>query len=302
MKLPRPGFRVALLATAASLLTIWVTRRPSNDREWIPEQAVLPSVRLEGPIVHLSGVRNFAYTGPDRFTPSYVERRYDLDQLTDLWFVLTPFAKSWRGPAHSFLTFGFADSQFVAISVEARKEPGETYNPLWGMLRRYELMYVIGDERDLIGQRAAFQRYPVYLYPVKAPREQIRALFVAMLERAEGLRHRPEFYHTLTSNCTSNIVDQVNRIVPDAIPASWKTVFPGDIDEVGVRLGLIDTKLPVEAARERYRINDVARRFIDDPAFSLRIRRQGESSAIGSRQAVSPQLPARPASRPPHAP
>jgi hypothetical protein len=264
--------RLALPVLAGTVMGMCAVRRPSNQRTWVSEQAVLPRIRFEGSTVHIDSLRNFRYTAADSFTVDYDSRSYDLDRLTGVWFVLTPFAKSWRGPAHSFLTFGFGDSQFVAISVEARKEPGERYGPLSGMLRKYELMYVIGDERDLIGQRAAFQEYPVYLYPVAARPEKIRELFVAMLERANRLRQQPEFYHTLTNNCTSNIVDQVNRIVPDAVPASWKTVFPGYIDEVGLRLGLIDSRLEIAGARERYRINQAARRAITAPDFSHRIR------------------------------
>jgi hypothetical protein len=267
-----PALRLSLVLLTGVALAIWVTRHPSNGRTWIPEQTVLPKVRFYGSIAHVSHVRDFVYTAAGEFTPGYTKRDYDLNRLTDVWFVLTPFAKSWRGPAHSFLTFGFSDSQFVSISVEARKEPGEHYDPLSGILRRYELMYVIGEERDLIGQRAAFERYPVYLYPIRASPQQIRELFVSMLQRAERLRTHPEFYNTLTSNCTSNVVRHVNQIAPGTIPASWKTVFPGYIDEVGVRLGLIDTRLPVEAARERYRINDAARRWIRDSSFSVRIR------------------------------
>ena len=249
----------------------WALQRPSHAREWIPEQAVLPAIRIEGDSVLIEGFRSFIYTAIGHYTSGYDTRRLDLNQLTGVWFVLTPFAKSWRGPAHSFVTFGFADSQYVAISVEARKEPGESYGPVSGALRRYELMYVIGDERDLIGQRV-LQDSPVYLYPIQAPLDRIRELFVAMLERAEALRQQPEFYNTLINNCTSNLVDHVNRIVPGAIPPGWKTVLPGYIDEVGMRLGLIDTRLALEAARERFRINEAGRRHLRDPGFSLRIR------------------------------
>jgi hypothetical protein len=258
----------ALLAAGAAL---WATRTPSHERSWIPEQAVLPAMQRIGDTVVIEGFRNFRYLTADSFVAGYDRRAFDLNRLASVWFVLTPFAKAWRGPAHSFLSFGFSDSQYVAISVEARKEPGERYGPLSGMLRRFELMYVIGDERDLIGQRV-LQEYPVYLYPVQASREKMAELFLAMLERAQALRTTPEFYHTLTNNCTSNIVDHVNRIAPGTIPPGWKTVLPGYIDEVGMRLGLIQTGLDPERARERYRINDAGRRYLGDPAFSLRIR------------------------------
>ena len=240
----------------------------------------MPEIEIRGHLAHVKGVRNFTYSGPGRFTPGYAERTYDLDQLTAVWFVLTPFAKAWRGPAHSFVTFGFADSQFVSISVEARKEPGETYDLFTGLARQFELMYVIGEERDLIGQRAAFQDYPVYLYPIRARPEQVRAMFVGMLERARALRTHPEFYNTATNNCTSNVVRHVNEIAPGAVPGGIRTILPGYSDAVAHELGLIDTRLDLDAARERFRINERARRWIDDPAFSLRIRDTVAAPAI----------------------
>ena len=271
MSFSRRRAALALVLLTGIGTAVWATRRPSHAREWIPEQTILPAIRIARDSVLIEGFRSFSYTAIDQYTPGYDTRRLDLNQLTGVWFVLTPFAKSWRGPAHSFVTFGFADSQYVAISVEARKEPGEKYGPLSGALRRYELMYVIGDEQDLIGQRV-LQDYPVYLYPIQAPRERIRDLFVSMLERAEALRQQPEFYNTLINNCTSNLVDHVNRIVPGTIPPGWRTILPGYIDEVGMRLGLIDTRLELEAARERFRINEVGRRHLADPGFSRYIR------------------------------
>ena len=250
----------------------WVSIRPTHDREWLAEQSVLPRAEFEGSIVRLSGVRSNTYTARTVFTSSWTERRLDLDKLNSAWFVLTPFSTGWRGPAHSVVTFGFADSQFVAISVEARREPGEDYGVLAGLFKRYELIYVVGDERDLIGQRAAYDSTDVYLYPIRATPERIRAVFVEMLERVNALHETPEFYNTLTNNCTSNLIRHVNQVTPGRVPAGWKTIVPGYSDEVAHRLGLIDTELSVAQARSRYRINDLARRFIFDSLFSLRIR------------------------------
>jgi hypothetical protein len=139
-------------------------------------------------------------------------------------------------------------------------------------------MYVVGDERDLVGQRAAFDDDRVYLYPIRAKPERMREMFLAMLERANRLRERPEFYNTLTNNCTSNVVAHVNQIAPKTVPAGIKTILPGYTDEIAFRLGLIATELDLPHARERYLINDRARRFITDSSFSVRIRESGASS------------------------
>ena len=227
---------------------------------------------LRGDSVYVSRVRNFSYTAEEAFTVAYDDRRYDLNKLESVWFIVTPFSKRWRGPAHTFVSFGFADSQYVAISVEARREPGETYGPLTGLFRQFELIYIVGDERDLIGSRAVYGGYDVYLYPIRASRERIRALFLEMVARSNALATRPEFYNTLTNNCTSNVVDHVNHIVPRAVPHGIKTILPGYADEVAYSLGLIDNSISLDEARRRYRVNDQARQFAAAPDFSLRIR------------------------------
>jgi hypothetical protein len=263
---------IGLVLVGAAVIMAWTSIEPRGDRRWIPEQGRLPVSSVEGRTVRISNVRNFHYVARGDFTPSYDSRTYDLDKLQSVWYVLTPFSDRWRGPAHSFVSFGFADSQFVSISVEARREPGETYDAVKGLFKRFELMYVIGDERDLIGQRAAYSTDRVYLYPIKAKPEKMREMFLAMLERANKLRAEPEFYNTLTNNCTSNVVAHVNQVAPKTVPGGLKTILPGYTDEVAHRLGLIDTKLDLEQTRARYLINERARRFIRDSAFSFAIR------------------------------
>jgi hypothetical protein len=269
--------RYALIALVLGVAIVvtgwgWASVDPRSDRTWIAEHAVLPQATIDGPRVRIQNVRSFTYTGRNDFTPRYVDRSYDLDKLVSVWYVLTPFSREWRGPAHSFVSFGFADSQFVAISVEARREPGETYDAVKGLFKRFELMYVVGDEHDLIGQRAAFGDDRVYLYPIRTTPEKMREMFLSMLERANTLRERPEFYNTLTNNCTSNVVSHVNQVSPKKVPSGIKTILPGYTDEVAFRLGLIDTELALDQTRERYLVNARVRQFINDPAFSLRIR------------------------------
>jgi hypothetical protein len=279
---PRTRTYVLIGVVLGSALAVigWTAVRPRGDRTWTPEQAVLPEASIAGHIVRVHNLRDFTYSARHDFTAKYADRRYDLDKLVSVWYVLTPFSTQWRGPAHSFVSFGFADSQFVAISVEARREPGETYDALTGLFKRFELMYVVGDERDLIGQRAAFGTDQVYLYPIRAKPQKIREMFVAMLERANHLRDHPEFYNTLTNNCTSNVVAHVNQIAPKTVPAGFKTIIPGYTDEVALKIGLIDTDLDLEHARGRFLINGRAKQFINDPTFSFRIR---ESIAPGPR-------------------
>ena len=247
-------------------------RRPSNQRVWVPEQARMPHVRFVGDSVYIANVRDFRWRADSSHVAGWEDRSYDLRRLRRAYFVLSPFARSWQGPAHTFLSFEFDDGTFLALSVEARREAGEEYSALRGALRAYELLYVVGEERDLIGLRAVMWRDPVYVYPVRATPEQVRLLLLRLLERAQRLETQPEFYNTITSNCATNLVDAVNAIAPHRISSSWVLVVPGYSDALADRLGLLDTKLPLAEARRRFRVNARARVAADAPDFSARIR------------------------------
>ena len=272
-RLPRLRWIVAavvlLPVLAYGLLVVLV--QPSNDREWTPDQARLATASFVGDSVHIENVRNAVYRSVSDYDVRWERRSYDLRALETVWFVVEPFSKV-RGPAHTFLSFGFGDSTFVSISVELRKEAGESFHPLPGMLRQYELQYVVGDERDLIGLRANHRHDSVFVYPVRTTPEKKRELFVAMLERANRLAEHPEFYNTLWSSCTTNIVSHINDISPKRVPFSFKVLLPAYSDELAYDLGLLDTELPRDAFRQPHLINARAAAFADRADFSWGIR------------------------------
>jgi hypothetical protein len=263
----------ALVLTAVVLAFLLFGPEPSNNRDWTPDQARLPWAELAGHRVEVHNVRNARYRSPEDYDIAWEDRSYDLDRLRSAWFVVEPFeSQDWEGPAHTLMSFGFAGGDYLAISVEIRKEKREEFSPWKGLLRQYEVMYVVGDERDLIQLRTNHRRDPVYLYPVRAPRERIEQMFVSMLRRANHLRQEPEHYNTLTNTCTTNIVRHVNELVPGRVPWSYKTLLPGYSDELAYELGLIDTQLPFPAAKHHFRIDDDALRAAGRDDFSRRIR------------------------------
>lgn len=267
--------RRILLVIAALLilgyLLLMLLLRPSNDRDWSPDQQRLATAEFSGEIVQVHNVRNTHYRSTTDFDVHWEERSYDLRRLESVWYVVEPFA-TWRGPAHTFLSFGFDDGRYLSISVEIRKERGESFSPLRGLLRQYELTYIVGDERDLIGLRANHRHDDVHLYPMRTTPKAARELFIAMLERANALAKKPEFYNTLTNTCTSNIVDHVNLIAAEPIPFSYKTLLPAYSDELAFDLGLIQTELPRDQFRAAFQINELAREHADSPSFSEAIR------------------------------
>ena len=270
----RIGPRITALAAALALLPflyVHLFERPSMARDWSPDQSIVPRATFSGDTVVIADVRNSSYSSESEYKIRHETRSYDLRKLDSVWFVVERFGDT-PGIAHTFLSFGFG-GEYVAISVEIRKERGETFSPLRGLLRQYELMYVVGDERDIIGLRTNYRRDPVYLYPANTTPDKMRRVFVEMLERANKLADEPEFYNTLTNNCTTNIVRHVNTI-SQRIPFSYKVILPAYSDELAYEVGLIPTDKPFETVQAAHRIDGIAQRHGVDSGFSRIIRQQ----------------------------
>ena len=273
LTLPRWRWRAlaAYLLLFAVLLSAWNTMRPSNDRDWQPEVAVLPYATIDGDLVSMHNVRNFDYRSETDFTPAYYDKIYDLKQL-DSVDLLTSY---WMGPAiaHLFLSFGFGKDH-LAISVEARKTRDEGYSSLKGFFRQYELIYVVGDERDLIRVRTNYRKDPpeeVYLYRLKGSAGDARRLFLAYVQNINALKEQPEFYNTLSSNCAGTIWINA-RINPDHLPYSWKILLSGHAPEYLYESGRLDTSRPFPELQRRSRINSLAQAADKAEDFSERIR------------------------------
>jgi hypothetical protein len=147
------------------------------------------------------------------------------------------------GPAiaHVFLSFVFADGQNLAVSIETRKEQGEGYSTLKGFFRQYELFYVVADERDVIGLRTNYRKDPpedVYLYSIEGSIDNARRLFLEYMNQINRLHEKPEFYNTLTTNCTTQIWTST-RVNPHGVPMSWKILASGYVPQYLYEQGMI---------------------------------------------------------------
>lgn len=264
----------SILAILAILSASWFSIRPSGDRDWAADQARSAIATFRDSTVTIDNVRHFDHcpAGGVGAIERWERRSYDLRDLRGVWLALSVFGRGWRGPAHPFLSFEFGDTSFVAVSVEARRERGESYSIPKGMLKRFELMYVFADERDIIRLRVLCRDDLVYLYPVAASPDKARRLFVEIVESANRLREHPEFYNTIWNNCTTTILEHVNAVTTRKIPWGAFTFLPGYSDEEALSYGLIDAAGTIDEVRARFEVNERVRRFADRPDFSAAIR------------------------------
>jgi hypothetical protein len=258
-----------LIVLFLGVVVWWSSIRPSHDREWRPEVAMMPRAVIDGDRVRLTGVRNFEYRTRNDFTVHYEEREVWLSHLAALDFYVSYFSE---GPiAHTFLSFIFDNAPPLSISIETRPEVGEGFAPIASLFKQFELIYVVGDERDLVGVRTNHRREAVYLYHLNTSADDARRLLLVYLTRINELADRPEFYHLLTNSCTINIFRYANaagRVGRFDI----RHLLNGLVDSYLYHSGRVDTTLPFDELRRRSRINDAAQAADGAPDFSQRIR------------------------------
>ena len=269
---PRRGEALVIyLVVFGLLVSLWLRIPASNDRDWQPEVAVTPYATISGDRVTIHGVRNFRYRTENDFDARWEDRTYNLSDLDSADLI----AVYWAGKAiaHIMISFGFRGKDYVALSIETRKEKGESYSTVAGFFRQYELYYVVADERDVIRVRTTYRdpQEDVYIYRLRTGVENIRRVFMDYLRTINELHDRPRFYNTLTTNCTTNVLMH-SRVNPGSPPMSWKVLLSGYVPDYVYELGKLDTTHSFADLERLSRVNDRAHAADRDPAFSIRIR------------------------------
>jgi hypothetical protein len=260
---------VVFMVLFLGVVAWWLAISPSHDRPWRPEVAVMPRATIDGDRVRLTGVRNFDYRSLNDFTVRYEDREVQLSHLTGLDFFVSYWSEGLVG--HTFLSFIFDNAPPLAISIETRPEMGEDFDPVGSLFKKFELIYVVGDERDLVRVRTNYRNETVYLYRLNSSLDNVRRLLMVYLERIDELADRPEFYHLLSNSCTINIIRYANA-AGRAGRFDIRHVLNGLIDNYLYYSGRLDTTLPFDELRRRSRINEAAQAADDAPDFSERIR------------------------------
>jgi len=262
---------IAIFAALFLGVLVWfISIKPFYDRSWRSEVVVMSRAIIDGDHVRIIGVRNFEYRSRDDFTLCYEEREVSVSHLTSLDFYLS----FWReGPiGHTFLSFNFDNAPPISISIETRPEVGEGFQPIASLFKQFELIYVVGDERDLVRVRTNYRNEDVFLYRLRTSPEVARRLFLVYLDRINELADQPEFYHLFSNSCTINIVRYAN-LAGRVGRLDIRHILNGWSDRYLYDAGALDTSLPFEELRRRSHINEAAQAAGNAKDFSERIRK-----------------------------
>ena len=243
------------------------------DREWVDDCAHLTTAKIKGSKIELKNIRDFHWKSKREHNNKWIDGKFDLEKIRDVWYIVDHFHPKIKAMAHTMLSFEFEDGRFISFSFEARREIGERFHPWDGMWKAYELYLLVSTESDALHLRTNIRKNKVHLFRAQTPPGKDKALFVALCNRINELAESPEWYHTITTTCTTSIVDQVNLITPGRIPKMWRTLLPGYSAKAAWKLKLIEDWGGLDATLVASHIDEIPKNWNEKESYSMHIRR-----------------------------
>lgn len=257
-------------------VAVFILRQPSHDRDWEFGFERLPSVTVDAGVLSVRDLRDYRLGQDGVVRPGFVNRTLRLGDIERAWFLVEPFPalpiQGFKGVAHTYFAFDVRGQPPITVSIEARRERGETFSVGSGLLNEFELMYIWATEEDTTIKRVLDQGNDVYMFPLLISGESVVRLVERLAATTAELERKPRFYNSFTSNCTSELALAANSVRPGAIPVSVAWWLPGySVDQL-YALGYIPHDRPLEEIRSRYYISDIVRQSHAEPGFSARLR------------------------------
>ena len=250
----------------------WLSIRPTNDRNWNPDDANTAYAEVNRDRVTIQNVRNCDYRTELDYTCAWETRSYNLANLRGADVFITWWGSPWI--AHPIVSFDFGDQGHVAMSIETRETVGQSYSAIRGFFRQYALAYIVSDERDVIRLRTNYRRdEEVYLFRTTVDPPLARKIFLDYLQRVNELHARPEWYNALTNNCTTNIAVSIAEARDVRVRHDWRILLNGKMDEMLYeRNGFVTDGQSLPELKKQAHINTAAKAADGSPDFSKLIR------------------------------
>ena len=248
---------LGVIALCAAVTGWWLTLEPSNERNWEPDVSFTPYAEIDGDNITIHGVRDCDYRTELDYTPHWNTRTVQLSKLTGVDIFICYWGSPWI--AHPFLSFQFEDQNPICMSIETRKEVGESYSALLGFFRQFELIYIVAEERDLVRVRTQYRvNEDAYLFRTTVSTERARAIFLDYLKTLNAMHENAVWYNALTTNCTTGVRMHAVATTKNPKPWDWRILLPGKSDELLYMRGVLDSAVPLAELKERGHVNDAA--------------------------------------------
>ena len=144
--------------------------------------------------------------------------------IKDIYLIKQPFPPEALA-AHSLLLFTFDpggltdaggnEAYGLVLSIEARQKVGQAYNPLAGMKNTYNIIWTLSTWEDYARRSVKVMNKRLIPYKLAGFSMPQKSWLVRETLRQAGVNRDGEFYHTVTNNCTNNLLILMNRALPE---------------------------------------------------------------------------------------
>lgn len=275
---PRGRARLAASIMVVAVAVWYFTIFPSNDRVWAPGFSKLATATINGDLVTIHNYRLLEPSPDGTMEEKYVDQTFDLREL-----VRGDLIMSYWGPteiAHALVCFEFSDGRYPAMSIEVRRRATQkNFDMISSLFRNFELIYVVGNERALIGGGILDDHHRIFLYRTDNSTERLRKLFLIYANKLNSLAAHPEWYNAITDNCTTGIYLKMRELTPKP-PFSIDILLNGYLPERIYEHGGLDRSMPFEQLNRLCDIKDIGRKVYRAPDFSRLIREHVPAPAV----------------------
>ncbi|MEG0024541.1 MAG: DUF4105 domain-containing protein [Akkermansia sp.] len=209
----------------------------NDEHTWQTPWSQSPIIERNGAKIIIKNIRDFSYKTPENYQVSYVNEEYDPNELVSLDFAVS----HWNGIqaiAHTMLSFGFKDGRYLALSMETRLPQGINQGGLPGLFKQYNLICLLAKEEDIFALRSNHRKEKLRLFRLNLTPQQIRTIFMDFVQKINVLQRTPEFYNTLTANCTTEILPPLRECLNMGVD-KWSPVLDGMSNQKAFDQGLL---------------------------------------------------------------
>ena len=144
--------------------------------------------------------------------------------VKEVYFVKKPFAPEWIA-AHSLLAFTFEkggltdangnESTALVLTIEAFLREGQIYDLKAGLKKNFGIVWLLTSWEDYVTRTVQTDKARLIPYKVEQLSQAQKADMVRQAVRLADVNREGEYYHTITNNCTNNLLIVINRVLPE---------------------------------------------------------------------------------------